>query len=76
MVDVDPGYSGIENGTRPKSRYSLLNSIAEPPQEELPLYNPIDPKRCVWANPFTLPSRTVNGLYKGKRGWSKSFQSL
>ncbi|KAL4940913.1 hypothetical protein BDV06DRAFT_230066 [Aspergillus oleicola] len=24
----------------------------------------------VWTNPFTLPSRTVNGLYKGKSGWT------
>ncbi|KAJ5337834.1 hypothetical protein N7452_004562 [Penicillium brevicompactum] len=30
---------------------------------------PVDQGRCVWANPFTLPSRTVNGLYKGKSGW-------
>lgn len=64
------------NGLLLKRKDTLLNSVAEPPQEELPLYNPIDPKRCVWANPFTLPSRTVNGLYKGKRGWSKYFQSL
>jgi hypothetical protein len=26
-------------------------------------------ERSVWTNPFTLPSKTVNGLYKGKRGW-------
>lgn len=45
---------------------------AEVHQEELPPYHPVDQRRCVWANPFTLPSTTVNGLYKGKRGWSKS----
>ncbi|KAL4920415.1 hypothetical protein BDW62DRAFT_208935 [Aspergillus aurantiobrunneus] len=39
------------------------------PLEELPPYQPIGQERSVWTNPFTLPSRTVNGLYKGKSGW-------
>ncbi|OJI96044.1 hypothetical protein ASPVEDRAFT_35372 [Aspergillus versicolor CBS 583.65] len=40
-----------------------------PHQEELPAYHTISPEHNVWTNPFTLPSRTVNGLYKGKSGW-------
>ncbi|KAJ5218535.1 uncharacterized protein N7498_000634 [Penicillium cinerascens] len=38
--------------------------------DTMPLYDPNDHERSVWANPFTLPSRTVNGLYKGNTGWS------
>ncbi|KAL4930805.1 uncharacterized protein BDV17DRAFT_297406 [Aspergillus undulatus] len=40
-----------------------------PRQEELPPYQPLDQEHSGWTNPFTLPSRTVNGLYKGKSGW-------
>ncbi|KAL3463538.1 fungal-specific transcription factor domain-containing protein [Aspergillus heterothallicus] len=41
-----------------------------PQHEELsPYEQPRHQERSVWTNPFTLPSKTVNGLYKGKRGW-------
>ncbi|KAJ5231508.1 uncharacterized protein N7469_006096 [Penicillium citrinum] len=39
-------------------------------QDELPPYHPIDQERSVWANPFTLPSKTVNGIYKKQSGWT------
>ncbi|KAL4757014.1 transcription factor domain-containing protein [Aspergillus foveolatus] len=39
------------------------------PHEELPPYEQTVQERSVWTNPFTLPSRTVNGPYKGKKGW-------
>ncbi|OJJ42129.1 hypothetical protein ASPZODRAFT_20775 [Penicilliopsis zonata CBS 506.65] len=38
--------------------------------DHLPVYpHPHHLERSVWANPFPSPSRTVNGLYKGKTGW-------
>ncbi|KAL3493276.1 fungal-specific transcription factor domain-containing protein [Aspergillus germanicus] len=42
-----------------------------PPREDVSPYHmqPLQQERSVWTNPFTLPSKTVNGLYKGKRGW-------
>ncbi|KAL2793118.1 fungal-specific transcription factor domain-containing protein [Aspergillus keveii] len=46
-----------------------VNSV--PPHEDPSPYHmpPPQHERSVWTNPFTLPSKTVNGLYKGKRGW-------
>ncbi|CAI7582224.1 unnamed protein product [Penicillium bialowiezense] len=55
----------------PRSEVDTVHAMSavSSQQDELPPYQPIDQGRCVWANPFTLPSRTVNGLYKGKSGW-------
>ncbi|KAJ5737969.1 hypothetical protein N7493_001124 [Penicillium malachiteum] len=39
-------------------------------EDATPLRDLDGQERSVWANPFTLPSRTVNGLYKGKTGCS------
>ncbi|KAL2848218.1 fungal-specific transcription factor domain-containing protein [Aspergillus pseudodeflectus] len=42
-----------------------------PSHEDVSPFHPqaLQHERSVWTNPFTLPSKTVNGLYKGKRGW-------
>ncbi|KAJ5739730.1 hypothetical protein N7533_012514 [Penicillium manginii] len=46
------------------------SASTEPHKKFLPPDHLGDQERSVWTNPFTLPSTTVNAVYKGKIGWS------
>ncbi|KAJ5116279.1 hypothetical protein N7456_000627 [Penicillium angulare] len=71
--ELSPGSKrSAEAAFGPMVRFDSASSTASPGyrEETLPLYHPIDHERSVWANPFTLPSRTVKSFYKGKTGWT------
>lgn len=73
MSEVDTGCSCKDKHvlfTDPISYADCLKANKEPDEGQPPPYQPLDQARSVWTNPFTLPSKTVNGLYKGKSGWS------
>lgn len=69
-IQPDSTYPGMSMSSL--SVLELIDPVdAELEQEALPQYQTIDQEQSVYTNPFTLPSRTIQGSYRGRRDWSE-----